>query len=100
MGVVTPPVKVGVVPRDAAVGITGTANVVLLPLLMATLLVQLMTPPVTTQPKMPVEKVASVVIPDGKGRLMVVSPVVGPDPMLLTLTGRLLVASTARTGDG
>jgi hypothetical protein len=99
-GVVVVAVKVGVVPTAAGVGVIGTAKVLLVPAAIGPGLVQVTVPLVVVQVQPLLVKVAGAVTPEGKGSDVLIGPVVGPVPMLVTVTGRLLVTPSLRTGVG
>lgn len=88
--VATTLVKLSVVLAVAAPGVIGTENVMLLPLAMGPALVQDTLVPVVVQPKPLLVNVAGAVTLAGIVSVVMIGPVVGAEPMLLTVTGRLL----------
>jgi hypothetical protein len=91
---------VGVVPMVAALGVTGTLKLLDAPLLIGPELVQPTIVTVVLQLQPLLTNDAGAVKPVGKVMVVVIWPIDGADPMLLTVTGILLVAPAVRVGVG
>ena len=92
--------RTGLVPAEAASGVMGTCTVVLTPLLSIPDELQLTKVPEVTQLKPLLVKEADTVILAGILRVKLDGPKVGTAPMLLTVTGKLLVCPTSKPGTG
>ena len=100
LGVATVADNTGLVPTAAFSGVIGTNTVVLAPLVMVAELVQDTNVPAVEQVKPLLVNVAGAVTLFGMLRVKVTGPEVGAVPMLLKLTGTVLVCPATSTGAG
>jgi hypothetical protein len=96
-GVDEPPLNVGVVPATEAEGVTGT--LIVIALFGATLLngpgvLQVTVCPEVVQLLPPLVKVGGADVPAGNVIVVVIGPVLGPEPTLVVVTGTLLTCPT------
>jgi len=100
-GVVVVPVMIGVVPTAAAVDVSGMLNGLLWPALIGPGFTQVTVLPLVVQLQpLPGLKLAGVVTPAGIETVVVIGPVVGAVPWLVTVTGNWLVTPSFKTGEG
>lgn len=90
-GVATTLENVRVVPTALFSGVMGTRNVEFAPLAIGPAFVQVTDTPDVTQPNPLLVKVAGAVTLAGSVSVVVMGPVVAPEPILLTVMGKLLV---------